>query len=295
MPLNLVDNTLFIDNTTLEYYTTCPRKGRYRLIDRRETSDTKSALGFGDRIHRILEVFYKHSDAKLRETECRSALELAFSDWVVDDDDFRTKAVASNWLTEYLAQYGHEQLEILTVGDRRAIELSFATPLGQVGGINIVWTGRIDLLYERESRLYIMDHKTTSMMGPSYFKEYEHSSQVLGYMWSVRELIGRAPHAFVVNALGIRKPTKTGKGIELERQIVMPDVSLVDEWHDTTLNIVAEIIHNSETDIWPKHYKACVGKYGACEYFNVCTLPPEQRNMMLGSGNFKPVTWTPLT
>ena len=36
------------------------------------------------------------------------------------------------------------------------------------------------------------------------------------------------------------------------------------------------------------------GKYGLCDFYDVCQLPVDQGNMMLDTPLFEPVTWDPL-
>lgn len=300
MPLKLLDNALFIDNSSLEKYTTCPRSAKFYLVDRREGSEERTALGFGGRIHSILESRYRHHVNVVEETTnvMRNKAAEVFKDWQAGEDDFRTYSTALQFIDLYNLQYPVEAFDIVNLGTIPAIEVPFAVPLGEVdldgNVIKVVWTGRIDLVYQREGQIYLMDHKTTSMLGPTYFKEFELSSQVFGYVWAIQQLLGVKVNGFVVNALAIRKPTKTGKGFEFIRHIVPIDQALVEEWHEETMDIVSNMLEMDRADKWPGHKKWCVGKYGVCEYAPICGLPPAQRPILLGSPAYRDVTWSPL-
>lgn len=312
----LVDDTLLIDNSSLENFTTCPRAAQYYLCQKREKNSERPALMFGGIIHKILEARYKHGPHITRDAE-RAMLvtaEAAFANYTPAFDDFRNYGTAVNLIAEYNKTYAQESWDILHHDNKPLIEIPFAVPLGElevnadltvreadgritlrhVSTIKVMWQGRIDMVVQREGRIYGLDHKTTSMLGPSYFKEYELASQFHGYTYALEYLLKRKVEGFIINALGVRKPTKTGKAIEFQRATVSYLPSAVAEWQSDTLAIVSDFIEMARRECLPKHTKWCVGKYGLCQFFDVCTLPIEQRQQMLLTGEYKPVTWSPL-
>jgi hypothetical protein len=328
--LPLIDDALFIDNSSLERFTTCPRSAEYYICNKRESSEDRVALGFGKRIHTILETRYKFhpnvvpprlsADVGGAEvgTGARmfAAAQAAFADFLPPtEEEYRNFSTATDLITAYNNHYPIEAFEVLQLpSGLPAIEVPFAVPLGeitvnspmwvrspkgevaekQVGTIKIIWTGKIDLIYRREGRIYIMDHKTTSMMGPNYFKEFDLSSQVYGYLWAAAKLLNQPIAGFIVNALAVRKQTKTGKRFEFERYPIPGDDFLVAEWIEDTLHIISDFIEMAKRAYFPKHTKWCVGKYGLCPYIQVCQLPEHSKETILMSGNFKTVEWDPL-
>jgi len=312
MKLPLIDDALFIDNSSLERFTTCPRSAQYYLLDKREGNEERQGLGFGKHIHEILDARYSFHPNVIpddmstvlqgRGTLARmtARADTVFADWIPEDGSFRTLATALNFINVYNETYPVEAFSVLTLPNGKlGCEVPFALPLCSVEvegrEIKVMWTGRIDLIYKREERVYIMDHKTTSMMVPSYFREFELSSQVFGYVWAVQELLGVIVDGFCVNALAFRKPTKTGKSLELLRHIVPIDQSLVAEWKHDTETIVGDLVNMASREDFPKHTKWCVNKYGICEYAPICGLPPAQRAVLLGSNMYRDVTWSPLS
>jgi hypothetical protein len=294
-PLPLVDGVLYLDNSALELITTCPRQAQYYILHKREKSAERTALMFGGIIHKILEAKYKAITSPL-ETQTAIMLAVAadaFSTWTPDAEEFRNYDCAVRFVGEYQKLYGIEPFEV------NAIETPFAVPIGEFvfGGktIKVIWQGRIDLVVKgMESKLYGIDHKSTSMMGPSYFREFDLSSQIKGYGWAIRETLGITLEGFIVNALGIRRPTKSGKPFEFQRYTVRFSNADLEEWKQDTLHVIASFLGGVEAEYLPRHTKWCVGKYGECQYYNVCVLPAEHRATMLASGDYKPVTWNPL-
>lgn len=303
----LVDgDVLLIDNSSLEKFTTCPRSAQYALIDQRVPAGERIPLRFGGIIHKILETRYRsatamHAQSPQVEEVMRAVAIDEFSKWSPPEDDFHNFSTTLSFIHEYGLAYPFESFDILRFPDGRPlVEVPFAFPLGEVitptKTIKVMWQGRIDLVYESNGAIYFMDHKTTSIMGPSYFSQFELSHQFYGYAWAVEQLLGRVVAGGVVNALGIRKPSKTGKAIELKRQLIPIQRPLLEDWRTDCLHIVADYLEHARRGYFPKHTAWCVGKFGECPYRKVCTLDtPEQRQMMLSSGEYQTNTWSPLT
>lgn len=321
--LPLLDgNTLLIDNSSLESFTTCPRSAQYNIVARRKAAGERVPLRFGGIIHKILEARYRSATAlhaqsaevekvmaAVAETEFHGKTETYFDAngtmfekvisplWNPPEDDYRNYSTAMSFIQQYGLAYPFESFEIVKFPDGRSfIEVPFALPLGQIGEVNIIWTGRIDLAYTINGALYVMDHKTTSIMGPSYFTQFEIAHQLYGYAWAAEQMFGTQVTGVVINALGIRKPSKTGKAFEFQRQLVPISRSLLTEWKVDCLHIVADFIEGCRRGYLPRHTAWCVSKFGECPYRKVCTLDTdEQRQVMLNSGEFQDNTWSPLT
>jgi len=310
--LPLVDgDTLFIDNSSLEHFTTCPRQALYSLVRRLKPAGERTALNFGGIIHKILEARYRACTALHAQTPDVTQVMLAtaqreFDKWTPPEDDYRTFSCAVELIRRYEDAYPFEQFEVVRGLDGSPmIEVPFAIPLGliptNIDGkditIKIVWTGRIDMAYisENGGGLYVMDHKTTSVMGPSYFSAFTISHQLYGYAWAVEQLTGKPVTAVVINALGVRKPTRTGKAFEFKRDVIPVQRGLLDEWKRDCLYIVADFVEMCRRGYLPKHTAWCVGKFGECPFRKVCTLETDdQREMMLQSGEFVKNDWSPL-
>lgn len=318
----LVDgDTLFMDNSSQERTMTCPRSAGFYTCHVREGNRPKPALEFGKIIHKILEERYRnhgiYCDASCVQSMVNVATE-QFTTYEPDPSDFRNYGTAIDFVKKYTTQYALEDFELVRFTDGTPfVEQKFALPLGIVPINTLLWVrdtitgevtqkfvhdlkivqkGKIDLCYRREGRLYGLDHKTTSMMGPSFFNEFELASQIHGYSWAIEHLVGELPSGFVINGLGLRKPTPFGKSHEYIRHTVAIQPGLVLEWIHDTLHIVREFVLQCAAGYLPKHTKWCVGKYGACEYKPVCGMPDwQQRMMSLYSNEYRAVTWDPLT
>jgi hypothetical protein len=72
------------------------------------------------------------------------------------------------------------------------------------------------------------------------------------------------------------------------------DQAELDEWERNTIVIIEEMLWHYSRGYFPQKRKWCVGKYGRCQFYDVCSLPAQQRPLMLQSNMFIEDTWTPL-
>lgn len=178
-----------------------------------------------------------------------------------------------------------------------------------VSHIHIAWSGRIDAIARcgNPNVVRVVDHKTTSIMGDSFMQDFQISNQVLGYVWAARQLWPDLDvSAFCLNAIHFKKPTGTGaitdpgprggpSALSFVRGYYEYSPQRLSEWAENCLNIVSDFIHCLVRDSFPRHTKWCFGKYGKCQYHDVCVQDdPKVRANMIHSDMFKQVTWNPV-
>lgn len=203
------------------------------------------------------------------------------------------------------------------------VEMSFALPLHRhimddmsyklsgLGEIPVIFTGRIDLPVSLDSRIFIMDHKTTSILGSSFFDRMMMATQMRGYCWAFRELTGQMPAGYIVNALRTKEPPvyvaegKTGgtrkyqnpelwwqESFQRERYYV--DAAKLDEWKQNTIDKIEEFFWHYSRGYLPTNSESCTKYNMRCPFFRVCELEQEDRLTMLNSGDYVTNTWSPL-
>jgi len=173
--------------------------------------------------------------------------------------------------------------------------------------IHIAWSGRIDAVARCNGAVRVVDHKTTSIMGDQFMQDFQISNQVLGYVWAAKQLWpDLAVSAFCLNAIHFKKPTGTGPitapgprggpaALNFVRGYYEYSQTRIDEWETNCLAIVSDFIHCLVRDQHPRHSKWCFGKYGKCQYHDVCVQDdPRVRENMIKSDMFKTVTWNPV-
>lgn len=295
-----------IDNTSLEQFQTCPRKAFNYIVLRREAPPS-AALAFGGAIHEGLETWYKTNDKRLALTNL-----LDYYNANLVTDQWRNPEHACNVLLRYIEHYtllGDDYTPV-----ENGVELPFRIPVGQIpvnstvpykrcditdqpgddhvyiSAINIHWTGKIDMIIQPP---FIVDHKTTSIVGPTFFDNFRLSQQMLGYIWACNKL-GYERNVLALNAIALRKPTKTGKSVEFLRETFVYRPDQIDEWESDVFTYIADFFSALTTGYFAKAPVWCHGKYGTCPYFDVCSVHPRMREGLLNSPAYSNVSWTPL-
>jgi hypothetical protein len=293
--------SLFVDNSFIELITACPWKGFASGVLRRRLSSEQPALRFGGHIHAALAYRYRMEafGKQWSEDIQTRILSTRFGATPCETEDWRNLENAQAVIHAYNEKYLLETFDIQTGGPHNLpmVERPFACVAGEVRGRKIIYTGRIDLLIRDGQQCFVVDHKTTSMLGDSYWKDLQMSEQQRGYCWAMREVTGEEPTGYLMNILACRKPTKTGKAIEFARQRFFTKVppDQLDEWHANMLDQVDMFLYHYERGCFPRYHSGhCVHKYGECQFYKVCELPPASRDAALASSAYTDNTWTPL-
>jgi hypothetical protein len=300
-----------IDNSGVQDFTTCARAAEFSTVKKRETAGEKSALFYGTTAHSALEVRKKAQlSGDLNSDWPEQQLSLIETTYLSNPqplDEWRSPDLLIQLIQKYNKQYPiHDEPFSIIPG---SIELPFAIPLGTaeigcdlptrvgprfVEKLNIIWTGRIDAIVNFDNSIFIMDHKTSSIGGPSYFEDFRLTSQMHGYVWAAWQL-GHPACGLLLDSLISRKPSATGKGFELRRERYWYDDEAIEEWKQDTFTHITDFLEHAMRNYFPKATKWCHGKYGECPYWHVCTTPKSDREALLfNDGLFKDVTWSPL-
>lgn len=313
--LPLVDGWLFLDNSAMESYTTCPRAFQYIHLHEKRASGESSALNFGSGIHAAMQARYTKGELLDGETEQSmfNALTKHFTEHPQPEDEYRTLDLATNLVRFYNTKYSCEDFEVCHLSDGTpCVELPFAFPLtddhgspvvffytinGQTHSLRVMYQGKIDMIIKKFNQVYTLDHKTTFQFGKTFWPDQQLSAQHVGYCWSADRLLGIETAGYIVNGIRTRKPGKTNPlpmNEDFERQTYYLTPERKQEWRNNLVAIVKELLYNYSEGTFPMKTKWCIGKFGACQFFDVCSLPSEQRALTLNSGLYVKNDWSPL-
>ena len=301
------DGALMIDNSTMELFATCNRAFYYNAVKRRELDATRAALNFGTQFHSAMEWRYKTFGQDLTGENSENIAEYGVQLMRANPnplDDYRNDDYMRDVLRAYCASNQSEPFTVVRDSDGQPIvERPFAIPLGQIhhrdltDPVPVIWTGRVDLLVQwQDGTMSTLDHKTSSMGGESYFDEYLNSQPQIGYLWAARKAFNTKLNTFIINATFVRKPAKTvtAKGTTFDRKRFYVPEDKITEWETNVMEQCYDVVDKAVRGVFPMTTKSCVGKYGRCQYIDVCGMPPSSREGALASGLFRDVTWNPL-
>jgi hypothetical protein len=175
------------------------------------------------------------------------------------------------------------------------------------GAIPVFFSGRIDMGITDGTADWVLDHKSAYQFGSNFHADMLSSPQFIGYAWEFKYYFGRLPKGYIINAFRPRSPVKgaeydssllwrtSGKDpdfLRLQKTITQADL---DEWETNTFQMLEEVLFYYLRGSFGKHKKACVGKYGKCQFYTLCNeVAPEYREDYLMGSNYMDNNWSPL-
>lgn len=279
------------DNTKISTYKECPRRFFIRhTLHWTRIEGIALALTFGSAWHDAQDVVWKFAK-KFSQRDLWELSGMAFDKtWeekglplqltLAQDADYlpRTPAVAKEMLFNYI----HARWTMLQAIKVVAIEQPCAVPLPNLP--DVYYVGRLDKVFEwntdRANQRIIGEHKTTTAYAtqgnfrPEFTDCWSVSSQVKGYQFMGALFYGRIDSVWVDAALVHRKVHDAFKLIPESHSFV-----ILQEWIHNTEGWVKQIIAEEEAyaeagelspGMFKKNEEACYGKYGACQFIDIC-------------------------
>lgn len=327
---------MFVSSSFLDTLV-CPRASQYYKINARVGDRGSTAMIFGQHLHSALSLYYRLQEYNLEHDTIMSRvstlLEQEFSAHPTDQDDWRNLNWAMETFQQLVQKYRDEEFQVVRYKEARPCtkckptdnqclwcngtgltsvmsEIPFAVKLFDYQSelrplIPIYYHGFIDLLISRNGLLYVMDFKSTSQLGQSYWDDKKAIAQPKGYAWALEQLLGVKVHGYLIRAIRTVPPPKyvaegrpNTKG-EFKKISDWWDESLsqqsfelgpgeLAEWKDNAIAQVKQFFYHHSQGMFPQNKSVCVGKYGKCQYYEVChTFPISDREILLNSTMFK--------
>lgn len=270
-------------------YTTwaCPMKGILsHVLKLRPRGKSSLAMDFGTCIHAGLEQFFRSNgllDA-LQAFEVK-AQELGIDRWL---DNYRNSERGAAMLAGWDEWRKERELafETVEIAGETAVELGVEKLIDRVADVDVLWIGRVDAVVRYKGQLWIIDHKTSSMLGAKFINDKLRSSQFLGYYYALNDLVteqfGKPLAGVLLNVIC------TGtKEVKFELYELPFQQWQIDEWLEETrlklyniMKTINTVTDNAETII-PVEREVCVTKYGDCPFFQVCNACSNARENIL--------------
>ncbi len=308
-PFPFYNGAYWIDNSLLSTWRECPREHEYENLEKRKAVFAKAALNYGKAMHvalagLVLSCGNEYTKADL--VKLNALLATHFERFPQPLDDHRQLGLAQETLKRYVKMYEIEPWTILQANGFPMVErLVWFPGFMECNGVPINVYGLLDLVVTKYGEVWIIDHKTTSMLGTMFDFEMQTTWQMKGYAWLFKQAFGRMPMGYIVDAIRSLAPSEkiAGNGATLDkwwtdqfrRLPFFVNEAQLAEWEDNTKQVIEEILWQHGRGFYPMNDKSCVTKYGRCQFYDVCTLPQAQRLVALNSNNFEDNTWTEQT
>lgn len=327
--LPLVDGCLLLDNSTIEKLR-CPRELEYGWLRKRSLASSKAGRNFGSCMHIGWAERYQRVGTLAMPADQVEHQHDAMNKWMQEnpqpEGDFRTFDHACTVMAAYNRNYGTEPFRILNspTNGKPIVERSFMLPFAiywretQVisewngssdpatiitsKGIPIYYIGKIDLGIEDNDGIWSFDHKTAFQFGDQFITQMKEDGGQRGYAWALGQIFNRVPTGYKIDAVRVRRPTKKQEYSGVETVDATDFMRLpfplapeaLEEWKADTLELIHKILAYHSRAYFPRHRWQCVGKYGPCDFIEVCGSMRQFREHVLNSSLFEESTWSPL-
>ncbi len=316
----------YYDNTRIQDSQFCDLRFYYRHRRHWVPVKIEPAPAFGLGIHKGMDVIWagigkgEKDDAKLT-----TAAFLAFEkDWMENGfpalDDMtpedhiflrmRTPGTAINIFAEYIAkrrQWIEECEEII------ALEHPFAIPLDP-NNPDLWYIGRIDKEVRRHGRVYLVEHKTTSLYKKDGFFRFEFTegfktdSQIDGYTHYGRYKYKEEEFGEVlIDAILVHPNVHDGFALlpypcgeaKLNAWLWETHQRIKNiESNDTRLSLYRKTVEDGTAHMgfmpaFPKRTTSCFNKFGACPYLKICTTVDNPETYDTPPMGYKEEKWEP--
>lgn len=250
------DETVQLSFTALENYNECPFK--YKLADKLGFSfSTKKEIDDGIFIHAALEVINKEIKANDNEyvgdEEVANIVEILFKKANLRFKKEQPEKYANKLetITKDVIRYYKE------VGNNLKI-ISSEYPF-YIRGENYAFSGVVDLIYEKDGKLGILDYKNTSLVGEEYLRKYR--KQLHFYLMALRdeekEFDGKNIEEIQIYALKIKDNEKINPLIPFK----------IDEGYIEELK---EELARTADEIKKGEFKPTCEDCGDCQFRKIC-------------------------
>jgi len=236
-----------IDSTMLSAYTDCPQKFYIeyclRLSPQGRSPDLHGGGAVAAGMEATRKAYYLH---KLPMSEAVALGFAAFTKYWGDYDPpekhVKSFINMAHAFTEYFIKWDLDNDDLQPIdlpAGASAIEFTFALPTEvkhPITGDPLLYSGRCDLVGQRNGEVAVVDEKTTKSLGPSFYRKWGMRGQFLGYCYAVNKL-GVDCEAAIIRALCIQVTD-----LKLEEVRVPVPYYKQERWWETTNNKLRELV-----------------------------------------------------
>jgi len=255
------------DNTMLAAYRQCPRKFYWSIVCGANPRQAATALQFGLAWHKFLELYYNGVSFEMAYAE--ACLEIH------NPDQKRNASTLYTIAKLYLERWAKDDFHV------DHTEIGFLVDIE-----GFLYGGRLDGIIEHREGIYVMEHKTASRMGPTYFNQWHTSSQVRGYAYGLGALKENVKGVLMNIAYIAKVPDVFREFIKIPKVILL-------DWKQSAVDTMLNIQKSFNTDVWAQHPDSCNTVYGQCPYMGLCMRGGDYKKLEIPIYEYEPRRWAP--
>ena len=175
-----VDDKLTLSATSIGTFQTCRRRYEYEKVKHIYPVDKPVALSFGSAIHAGLAMAIRFLGGELElEKIKKCAVEAAFEvEGLSDEDRAKVEVLLFRYIDLYLESDNQYEVEAI----EKSYTLPIVNPKTGIESTRYFLTGFVDAVYrDKDGKLHIIEHKTSSMANDDYFDRVDIDIQVAIY------------------------------------------------------------------------------------------------------------------
>ena len=287
------------DSVSLAALKTCPRYYQYKIIEGWNLWPMPSPLQFGIGFHTLQETYHKlraHGiDQELALLRCVRLAGLLGEQLPLGRTE-RTKETLIRSFVWYMEQFKNDPATTALKKDgSAAVEFSFTLPVAELDGQEIYLCGHLDRVVQFQNETFICDYKTTKgQMNERFLSGFKPSTQISGYATAGYILSTQPNTVFPSVPKGvIIDGVELGVNYNRFQRFILRFTQLeLNEWlKDFITTVKVKARGYAEAGHWPMEETSC-SLYGKCEYHEVCSRNPAERERVLEK-NFRKSVWDP--
>lgn len=297
------DFPFVVDSTMLATYKACPQKFFRYYVEHwkpgEESIHLVAGRAFATGVEITRRAFYTEGQSPARALALGiRALWREYGSTTAPEDSPKSAIRMAGALEYYFSEYplGADGATPHFFGSSHGIEFSFVEPLSVLhpqSGDPILFSGRADMVADAFGGLFLFDEKTTSQLGPTWVKKWDHRSQFTAYCWGLRGH-GINPTGVVVRGAAIYQD-----GYGTQQAITYRSNWEIDRWLEATEAAVRAMIltwqewqRTRDANLWQHNLDdACIA-YGGCALQTACKSPEPERWIKM---SFTRRKWDPVT
>lgn len=286
-----------LDNTTVNSFRSCPREAYLGHFQHYKPATQSVHLIAGGAFASGLEIarraFYEQGlDEQTSIALGVQALWLHYGAFEPPEASYKTAERMAHALDYYFEIFpmatDAAKPKVMPSG-RSAIEFSFAEPLEvthPTTGQPLIYAGRSDMVVDMAQGVFIEDDKTASMLGNSWFNQWEMRGQFTGYTWAAQRS-GLHVDGVLVRGISILK-----QGFGHAQHLTYRAAWEVERWYEQTNRDVQRMVNAWNEGYWDYNLGEACGAYGGCRFLPVCKSP---QPLVWLESYFTRRKWDPIT
>lgn len=240
----------------IQDFESCPHKYYFRWELGLRPKRINSNMFVGTIIHAARHAWLENNK-KLEAGIAAIADAFADVEGTLQDDPTEFVNYCVRMFSEYVEAWQFEKVE------RTGYEVDFTTTIGE-----FPFTGRLDGVVVVDGLVFVDEVKTTGVPPQQFIQEMHMDGKTTGYVWATKKITGK-PVAGVYLDIIYKKRDKA-KSFEFVRDITLRTEDQLALWETATINKLRHIEASRREGYWPHHYGHCYGRYGKCQYIDLC-------------------------